>query len=137
MAEGSNGNGTRRILLVDDEPDILASLKTFIEMNMDDVEVLVAESGQEGLDILDDGPVDLAIVDYKMAGMDGLEFLGKARDKLKGVPRLIITAYPDLSLAIEAINKHNIDYFFVKPVQPEAVIDVVKTFLSGGEKPKM
>lgn len=133
MAEGPGDDRTRRILLVDDEPDILASLKTFIEMNMDDVEVVVAESGQEGLDILDDGPVDLAIVDYKMAGMDGLEFLEKARDGLKGVPRLIITAYPDLSLAIEAINKHSIDYFFVKPVQPEAVIDVVKTFLQGEE----
>lgn len=133
MGEGSDAGGGRRILLVDDEPDILASLKTFIEMNMEDVEVVVAESGQEALDILDDGPVDLAIVDYKMAGMDGLEFLEKAREQLTGVPRLIITAYPDLSLAIEAINRHNIDYFFVKPVQPEAVIDVVKTFLEGEE----
>lgn len=135
MGEAADGGGGRRILLVDDEPDILASLKTFIEMNMEEVEVVIAESGQEGLDILDEGPVDLAIVDYKMAGMDGLEFLEKARDPLKGVPRLIITAYPDLSLAIEAINKHSIDYFFVKPVQPEAVIDVVKTFLEGEATP--
>lgn len=127
--------GRPTILLVDDEEDILTSLKTFLEMSIDGVQVITADSGSRALEILEGTKVNLALVDYKMSGMDGLEFLTRSKETLRGVPRMIMTAYPDLALAIEAINTHRIDYFFVKPVQPEAILAVVQTFLDEGPTP--
>jgi len=117
------------ILLVDDEEDIRESLKALFETCLEGVNVAVAASGQEGLDALDRGLIDLIITDYKMPGMNGLEFLGRAQKKAPTVPRILVTAFPDLEIAIRAINEANIENFFTKPFEPDQVLAVVKTLL--------
>jgi YesN/AraC family two-component response regulator len=120
---------TQNILLVDDEEDILSSLKTLFEVSVDNVKVHTAESGMAGLDILKKVQVDLIITDFKMPGMNGLEFLAEAKAVAPSTQRILITAFPDLNIAIQAINEADIENFITKPLQPEKVVQVVDDVL--------
>ena len=130
MAEETPSTQRRQvILLVDDEEDIRESLKALFETCLEGVEVLTAPGGQQALDELDKRPIDLIISDYKMPGMNGLEFLQRAAKKGPTIPRILVTAFPDLDIAIRAINEANIENFFTKPFEPDQVLQVVKTLL--------
>jgi YesN/AraC family two-component response regulator len=117
------------VLLVDDEPDIRDSLKMLLEASLTGIEVETAEGGAAALDILAHKPIDLIITDYKMPGMNGLEFLQRAAREAPKVPRILVTAFPDLEIAIKAINEAGIENFFTKPFEPEQVIGVVRDLL--------
>lgn len=120
------------ILVVDDEPDILVSLKDVLEAHLGSVKVHTAASGKDGLPILQAGGVDLIIADYRMPGMDGLEFLTKCRETAPDVPRILITAYPELDAAVRAINEAQIQNFLTKPILPDALMQAVKAALIKG-----
>jgi len=109
--------------------DILESLKDLFEASIENLEVRTAESGAEALKILESEPIDLVISDYKMPGMNGLEFLHKAKATAPGVPRILATAFPDLDIAVRAINETKIENFITKPFEPEKAIDVVQGVL--------
>ena len=81
------------------------------------------------MEILQRRPVDLIITDYKMPGMNGLEFLGRAQKISPKTPRILVTAFPDLEIAIRAINEAGIENFFTKPFEPEQVMGVVRSLL--------
>jgi len=119
----------RAVLIVDDEPDILESLCDLFEAALDNVECRTASSGQAALDILSKGDIDLILSDYKMPGMNGLQFLERARQVAPDVPRMIMTAFPDLDVAIEAINEARIETFFTKPLDPDKVVKGVASVL--------
>jgi two-component system response regulator YesN len=116
--------------VVDDERDILDSLTSLLEAAVDGVRVRVASSGQEALEILEREPVDLILTDYRMPGMNGLELLQAARRTHPGVPRILMTAFPELDIAITAINDAGIEFFLTKPLAPGYVIDIVRSILS-------
>ena len=94
----------RRILLVEDEPDIRASLKDLLEMQIPGAQVATAGNGAEGLQEIQRSRPHVIITDYKMPGMNGLEFLQAARAYAPETPRMMMTAYPDLEVATRAIN---------------------------------
>ncbi|MHB8634118.1 MAG: response regulator [Thermoplasmatota archaeon] len=118
-----------RVLLVDDEQDILESLKTLLENAVPNVTCLTAESGAKALEILHQGPVDLIISDFKMPGMNGLAFLEQARTLMPDVPRIMITAFPHLEVAVAAINEARVEIFLTKPMDPDKFINVVRDTL--------
>lgn len=117
------------VLLVDDEPDIRDSLQMLLEAGLENIQVASAESGALALEILQRRPVDLIITDYKMPGMNGLEFLQRAQKIAPKTPRILVTAFPDLEIAIRAINEAGIENFFTKPFEPDQVLDVVRSIL--------
>ncbi len=117
------------ILVVDDEEDILAGLRTLFETSFDEVTVLTATSGAAALKLLKAEDVDVILSDYKMPGMDGLEFLKQARDMKPEVPRILITAYPRAAAAVQALEDAAIQNFFSKPFKPQQVIDAVNAAL--------
>ncbi len=119
----------RTVLVVDDQEDILESLKDLLETSLDGVEVRTALSGKEALGILERERIDLIVTDYKMPGMDGLEFLEASRTPAPKTPRILMTAFPDLELAIKAINEARIENFFTKPLDPHEIIKVVEDTL--------
>lgn len=123
------------ILLVDDEEDILSSMKEYLEVTIPELEVKTALGGAAALEILEDGPVDLIITDYKMPEMDGLEFLRRAAKMHPSVPRIILTAFPKLDLAIQAINEVEVDRFLTKPIRPEELEKVVLSVVKEKEQP--
>ena len=131
MPEERGGARERRqtILLVDDEEDIRESLKALFETCLEGATVRTAAGGQEALDLLEREPVDIIISDYKMPGMTGLDFLQRAAKRSPSVPRILVTAFPDLEIAIRAINEANIENFFTKPFEPDQVLNVVRQLL--------
>lgn len=125
-----------RILVVDDEPDILTALRVYLERALG-ADVVAAESGAAALAELRKGPpVDVIVADFRMPGMDGVAFLSQARALAPDVPRLMLTAYPDMQLAIKALNEAAILQFLTKPVDPDRLLDVVQRTLAETRRAK-
>src|SRR5688500_18915700 len=109
--------------------DILTALRNYLEGALG-AEVLAASSGAEGLKRLETTTVDLVVSDYRMPLMNGVEFLRKMRVKHPDIPRILLTAYPDMDLAIRALNDAAIVQFLTKPVEPERLLEVVRKQLN-------
>ncbi len=107
-----------KILLIDDEPDILRVLA--MSLRADGYEVLTAESGETGLAVFDAQAPDIVLVDIKMPGIGGIEVLQeiKARETLTEV--IIITGHGDVDNAVEAL-KYGASDFINKPVRDETL----------------
>lgn len=116
------------ILLVDDEADILNSFQEFLESSIPGVVVKTAPSGKDALPLLK-GQLDLVISDYKMPGMDGITFLKHAEQEHPETPKVLLTAFPKLDLAIEAINEVNVAKFLTKPIPPDKMLAIVRQLL--------
>lgn len=84
-----------RILIVDDDLDILANLSDILsELGYD---IITAASGQQALEKLDESDegqrLDLCLLDFKIPGMDGVELLEKIHERRPDVPAIMVTAY--------------------------------------------
>lgn len=117
------------VLIVDDEEDILESLESLLTMGLKGLQIRTADSAAVGLQVLRREALDLILSDYKMPKMSGLDFLREVRKMAPSIPRVLITAYPDLDLAIKAINEAKIENFITKPFEPEKVLEVVRDLL--------
>ena len=112
------------VLFVDDEQPIRSALeRMYIER--DDVHCLFAASGQEGLEIMEREEVWVVVSDYLMPTMRGIEFLAKVKARWPQAIRIMMTAYADLSIAIDAINKSEAFRFVTKPWNNQELMEVV------------
>ncbi|MCP5267863.1 MAG: response regulator [Zoogloeaceae bacterium] len=102
-----------RILCVDDEPNILSSLRRLFRQN--GYQISVANSGAEGLQMLEGQGFDLVISDMRMPEMDGARFLEQVRKRWPETLRILLTGYADISSTIEAVNKGQIYRYVSKP----------------------
>jgi two-component system, NtrC family, sensor kinase len=103
-----------RILCVDDEVPILKAIKRIF---MDsDYEILTASSAGEGLDLLKDNqPIQVVVSDYRMPGMNGVEFLQEVCRKFPDTVRIVLSGYADTASIVSAINEGQIYKFIPKP----------------------
>lgn len=114
----------RTVLFVDDEQSIRNAIERMY-LERDDVRCLFADSGQEGLNILAREEVWVVVSDYLMPGMRGIEFLSKVKGVRPDAVRIMMTAYADLSVAIDAINKSEAYRFVTKPWNNKELMDTV------------
>lgn len=106
---------TAKILCVDDEPNVLRALRRLF-MDEEHLELLVAESGADGLDILaQEEGVAVVMSDYRMPGMNGVEFLRQVHDSWPKTMRIVLSGYADTASVVEAINVGHIYKFIPKP----------------------
>jgi len=119
--------GYHKILVVDDEVGIRKGCQRVLRAEGHDV--LLAETSEQGLELLAENPdVDLALVDLKMPGIGGLEFLARATQLAPETVRVVMTAYATIETAIEATKLGAYD-FLTKPFTPDELIRVVNKAL--------
>ncbi len=105
------------VLFVDDEPDLLSSLRRFLRR--EPYQKIFANSGREALEILSARPVDIVVSDLRMPEMDGMALLGRVKAGYPDIIRLILSATRDVEQTIDAINTGEVYRFISKPLDPE------------------
>lgn len=103
-----------KILCVDDEPNVLRALtRLFLD---EDYEILTAASGEEGLAILaEEAGLQVVVSDYRMPGMNGVDFLKQVCEKWPDTVRIVLSGYADTAAVVSAINEGQIYKFIPKP----------------------
>ena len=120
-------SNVRTILCVDDEANILSALRRLLRPH--GFQVIVAESGQAGLTVLEGTAVDLVISDMRMPEMDGSKFLEQVRNRWPETVRLLLTGYADVSSIVEAINRGEIYRYITKPWDDHDLVLIVQQAL--------
>lgn len=113
----------RPILIVDDEPEMLYSLKNLLRREFD---VHTASSGEEGMRILQEHEIHLVMTDQRMPQMTGVELLHRMKTEFPGAMRLIFTGYADIKTVIDAINQGHVFRYITKPWDPEELVNALR-----------
>ena len=110
-----------RILIVDDEEIVRLSHRRILAG--DDCNVETVLNGSEALRVMEQQAVDVVLLDLRMPGMDGMSILKTIKQRWPEIEVVIITGYPSIETAKEAIQLGAYDYL-TKPVDPDEVIKV-------------
>ena len=113
-----------RILVVDDEPNMLRLLKTIL-MDKTGYEVTTTNNPLEVSKLLQEGQYDTVVTDLKMPLVDGIDLIGIVN---AAMPIIVITAYGTIETAEEAIQKGAYD-FITKPFRKETILITIKRAL--------
>ena len=108
-----------RVLVVDDEEVVRLSYRRVLSNGS--FTVMAAGNGNEALDLMDGGRFDVVLLDMRMPGMDGMEVLRAIKQRWPQSEVVVVTGYPSIETAKEAVKLGAYDYL-AKPVVPEAVI---------------
>ncbi|MGD2123410.1 MAG: sigma-54 dependent transcriptional regulator [Gemmatimonadota bacterium] len=103
----------KRILIVDDDPDIRESLPGGLSAT--DAEIATAKDGEEALARVASEPPDIVLTDVRMPGIDGLELLRLLRERAPSVDIILMTAYDDMPTVVAGMREGARD-FLVKPL---------------------
>ncbi len=122
----------KRVLVVDDEEDMLWMLQRNLNKGMKDVEILAAKSGEEALALLSDRSVDLVITDINMPGINGLDLLIEINNRFPGTGVIIMTAYPSNAYENKAMMSGSLR-FIEKPFDIKVVRAIVEEVLKDSE----
>ena len=111
----------RKVLVVDDDPVVGKSFNRVLSGK--GYAVITASNGQEALTKLEAEDYDVVFTDIKMPGMSGLEMAERVKERRPWMPVVIVTGYPTIETAKEAVRQGAYDYL-AKPVGPDEVISV-------------
>jgi len=115
------------VLCVDDETAVLNALRrVFLDESW---EMLFASSGEDGLHLVASHDVDLVLADFRMPGMDGVEFLKRVRSLRPRCLRVVLSGYADIGLIVAALNDGQIYKFLSKPWNDDDLRHQVRNFL--------
>lgn len=112
------------ILLVDDEQDFARGLERLITRKFPELEVLLAHTGEQALDVLRTSHVDTMLTDMLMPGMTGMELLPLALEINPDLSMIMLTAHGTIETAVQAV-KHGAYDFLTKPVEPAELFRVI------------
>ncbi len=117
-------NLDKRILFVDDDPNILTAMKRqlYRKYPVDTAE----DAAQALIKIESDAPYAVIISDLRMRGMEGLEFLRQAREFNPDCVGIILTGFADLDVAVQAVNNGQVFRFLTKPCPPETLQQAIQ-----------
>lgn len=116
-----------KILIVDDEPDMLVLLSMIIKSRTP-YEVVTTSNPIEAIEWIKKNGFDIVLTDLKMPGVDGMEILRTIRKYNDDTPVIIITAYGTVESATEAMSKDAFD-FITKPFRKEQILFTIEKAL--------
>ena len=121
-----NNRQPKRILVVDDEPMILKSIKSWLEA---DYEVYMVSSGMAALDFITKHPIDLMLLDYEMPGLTGPDVLNRIRfqNETKNLAVIFLTAKDDKESIMHALEQKP-DGYMLKSRPPEQIRKEINDF---------
>ena len=116
---------TSHILIVDDEPDLLTGLQRTFVKRLPEVMVLTAKDGNEALEKLEQGDIDLVLMDIMMGETNGLEILDRIHTIRPELTVIMMTGYGTIELAVDAIRRGAWD-FITKPLELDALARLIR-----------
>jgi DNA-binding NtrC family response regulator len=125
--------GIARILVVDDDKSIRKGLKTVLEDEGYSVDT--AETGNEAIEKTKLNFYNLALIDIRLPDMEGIKLLAALKETTPKMVKIIVTGYPTLQNAIEAVNK-DADGYLLKPLDIENLLNIIKVHLKKQEEAK-
>ena len=115
-----------KLMIVDDEPIVLKSLKFIIEKNFNNINIVeTARTGREAIQKAETNVPDIIFMDIKMPGINGLDAIKEIKSRCMNTIFVILTAYGQFNFAKEAVNLGVIEYL-LKPIAQEKVIETVQ-----------
>ncbi len=127
LSDAKSASGGRKIVLIDDEQMILDLYSRGLAKEF---EVLTANNGKEGLDLIEHERPDLALVDIRMPEMDGLGMLKKMKEEgLLTMPVIILTNYAHDEKIAEAIELGAKEYVLKESITPSKLAERIKNYL--------
>jgi DNA-binding NtrC family response regulator len=115
-----------RILIVDDDETIRKSLSTVLKEKGYLIDT--AESGREAISKSEKDAYNLALIDIRLPDMDGVQLLTAMKETTPKMVKIIITGYPSLQNAIEAVNR-GADGYIVKPIKMDELLTMIAEHL--------
>ncbi|RMH17179.1 MAG: HDOD domain-containing protein [Gemmatimonadetes bacterium] len=117
-----------RILLVDDDPNVLAALRNSLRRMRDRWVVVGATSGEEALALMQEEPFAVVVTDMRMPVMDGAELLERVRDLSPTTARIILSGYSELDAVRRTVTVAH--QFLAKPTEPGTLEEAIQRALS-------
>jgi len=114
---------TARILIVDDDENIRKVLTTILEDEGYKVESV--DTAKKAIERTKRKFYNLALIDIRLPDMEGIELLTRMKDAIPKMRKIVITGYPTLQNAIEALNR-GADAYILKPFDMEKVLEVIR-----------
>ncbi|MFA6320634.1 MAG: response regulator [Candidatus Omnitrophota bacterium] len=126
----------KKILIIDDEPDMLEILKFRLEKN--GYKITTASSGEEGLKKAEKVNPDLILLDILLPGMSGLEVVKRMKKNraTKNIPIIMVTALISRDVKTEGLN-NGAEYLISKPFDPAELLAEIKNVIEGKETIKI
>ena len=129
-----NTNGHKpSVLLVDDEEMVIASIKAFLQIE-GDFDIHGFSDPEEAARFAESNQVDVAVSDYLMPKMNGIQLLGKIKERQPEASRVLLTGHADKQSAIQAINQVALFQYLEKPWENSQLLLVIQ---SGAERAKL
>lgn len=122
-----------RILIIDDDENIRKALAAILEE--EGYMVDTAETAKQAIEKTEKNIYNLALIDIRLPDMEGIELLTKMKDTTPKMRKIIVTGYPTLHNAIEAVNR-GADAYILKPFDVEKVLATIKEQLKKQEEEK-
>ncbi|HDI07238.1 MAG TPA: response regulator [Candidatus Bathyarchaeota archaeon] len=114
---------TVKILIVDDDESIRKVLKAILEEK--GYRVDTADSGKKAIEKTEKAFYNLALIDIRLPDIEGVKLLSKIKETTPKMRKVIITGYPSLQNAVEAVNK-GADAYIIKPLNIDEVLALIE-----------
>ncbi|HLF91317.1 MAG TPA: response regulator [Anaerolineales bacterium] len=130
------GNNPRRVVCIEDEPEMIDLFKLILTRR--GFEVIGANGGRQGLELVKQIKPDLVLIDLMMPDMDGWEVYQnlKANEETQDIPVIVVTAKAQSIDRVLGLHIAKVNDYIAKPFSPSSLIDSIEQVLSQVEKPE-
>jgi len=128
MEQVKADNDTACILIADDDPDVVESLKSVLQVENPSFEVLTAGNEERAREISENHSLDIALLDIRLGKKNGLDLVPLLKQRNRYIQCIMMTGYPDIQYAVNAL-RFGADDFLRKPIDAEHLVSTIKRYI--------